>query len=96
MISAHATSLDPTRYAGVYHRLGRKHLQRYLNEIIWRWNHRTPETKIRTRRSISGQKSPEVTTVWKPKPVVEQMRGLLCVALGRQVRRAAEWGLRWP
>ena len=61
-------------------------------EIIWRWNYRTPETKIRTRRSISGQKSPEVTTVWKPKPVVEQMRGLLCVAPGRQVRRAARMG----
>ena len=27
---------------GVYHNLGRKHLQRYLNELLWRWNHRTP------------------------------------------------------
>ncbi|MDO6800451.1 transposase [Shimia thalassica] len=25
---------------GVYHRLGRQHLQKYLDEILWRWNHR--------------------------------------------------------
>ena len=27
---------------GVYHNLGAKHLQRYLNEVLWRWNHRQP------------------------------------------------------
>jgi transposase-like protein len=49
---------------GVYHRLGRKHLQRYLDEIIWRWNHRMPETKVRKRKSSSGLQSAETTTVW--------------------------------
>jgi len=28
---------------GVYHNLGRQHLQRYLDEIVWRWNHRDPD-----------------------------------------------------
>ena len=31
---------------GVYHDLGRKHLQRYLDEIIWRWNDRDPAGEI--------------------------------------------------
>lgn len=81
---------------GVYHRLGRKHLQRYLDEIIWRWNHRTPESKARKRKSSSGLTSTKTTTVWKPIPVVDQMRGLLCGAVGRQLRRTPSWGLRWP
>ena len=81
---------------GVYHRLGRKHLQRYLDEIIWRWNHRVPEAKVRTRKSASGLPSTETTIVWKPIPVVDQMRGLLCAAVGRQVRRTPSWGLCWP
>jgi transposase-like protein len=81
---------------GVYHRLGRKHLQRYLDEIIWRWNHRVPEAKGRTRKSASGLPSTETTIVWKPIPVVDQMRGLLCAAVDRQVRRTPSWGLCWP
>lgn len=81
---------------GVYHRLGRKHLQRYLDEMIWRWNHRTPESKVRKRKSSSGISTAETTTVWKPIPVTDQMRGLLCGAVGRQMRRTPSWGLRWP
>jgi len=81
---------------GVYHRLGRKHLQRYLDEIIWRWNHRVPDAKVRNRKSSSGLPSTETTTVWKPNPVADQMRGLLCEAHGRQPRRTPSWGLRWP
>lgn len=81
---------------GVYHRLGRKHLQRYLDEIIWRWNHRIPETKVRKRKSSGGPSSTKTTTVWRPIPVVDQMRGLLCDAVGRQMRRTPAWGLRWP
>lgn len=81
---------------GVYQRLGQKHLQRYLHEILWRWNRRAPETKVRKRKSPSGLRSTETTTVWKPIPVVDQMRGLLCDAVGREVRRTPAWGLRWP
>lgn len=81
---------------GVYHRLGRKHLQRYLDEILWRWNHRVPETKVRKLKSTSGKPSSETTMVWKPIPVVDQMRGLLCDAVGRELRRTPAWGLRRP
>ena len=81
---------------GVYHRLDRKHMQRYLDEILWRWNHRAPETKITMRRSKSGLTTSRETTLWKPLPVVDQMRGLLCMAVGRELRRTPQWGLRWP
>ena len=81
---------------GVYHRLGRKHLQRYLDEIPWRWNHRIPATKVRTRKSPSGHATSETSIVWKPIPVVDQVRGLLRCAVGRQMRRTPSWGLRWP
>jgi hypothetical protein len=40
---------------GVDHRLGRKHLQRHPDEIIWRWNCGTPESKVRNRKSSSGR-----------------------------------------
>ena len=80
---------------GVYHRLGRKHLQRYLDEILWRWNHRQPAVKVRQKSTKLGTRT-VTTTTWKPIPVVEQMRGLLCCAIGRQMRRTPEWGLSWP
>lgn len=80
----------------VYHCLGRKHLQRYLDEIIWRWNHRTQEIKVRKRKSFSGSPSATTTIVWRPIPVVDQIRGLLCEAVGRQMRRTPSWDLRWP
>jgi transposase-like protein len=80
---------------GVYHRLGRKHLQRYLDEILWRWNHRQPSVKVRQKSTKSGTRT-VATTTWKPIPVVKQMRGLLCYAVGRQMRRTPEWGLTWP
>ncbi len=67
---------------GVFHRLGRQHLQRYLIEILWRWNHCQQEVKIRNRKTSSGTKA-TTSTIWKPNPVVEQMRGLLCCAVGR-------------
>jgi hypothetical protein len=31
---------------GVYYNLGRQHLQRYLDEIVWRWNHRDPVREV--------------------------------------------------
>lgn len=72
---------------GVYHRLGRKHLQRHLDEIIWRWNRGTPESKVRNRKSSSGRSTAETTTVSRPIPGVDQMRGLLYGAIGRQMGR---------
>lgn len=61
---------------GVHHRLERKHPQRYLDQIIWRWNRRGPETKMRTRESSSWSSSSTTTTTWKMIPVGDQMHGL--------------------
>lgn len=44
----------------------------------------------------SGLSTAETTTVWRPIPVVDQMRGLRCGAIGRQMRCTPSWGLRWP
>ncbi|SFQ70269.1 ISXO2-like transposase domain-containing protein [Roseivivax halotolerans] len=82
---------------GVYHNLARQHLQRYLDEIVWRWNHRDPVREVvkqwTTKDGVEREKS---TTTWKPIPVVDQMRVLLQGAVGKQVRRSKEYGLCWP
>lgn len=82
---------------GVYHNLGRKHLQRYLDEIVWRWNHRNPAGE-RMRQSVTRSENvrSKKTTIWKPVPVVEQMRLLLQGAVGKQVRRSKDFGICWP
>ena len=75
---------------GVYHILFPEHLQRYLNEIAWRWNRRelvgVVQSKVSSRRH----------RIWKPVRVVAHMIELLRNAPGRQVRRAPDFGLRWP
>lgn len=76
---------------GVFHRLKGPHLQRYLQEISWRWNHRDPTEKVRQ----IGEDT-IVTTVYRPEVFMEQLADLLSVAVGRQVRRAVNYGLRWP
>lgn len=82
---------------GVYHNLGRQHLQRYLDEIVWRWNHRESVREVvkqwTTRDGVARKKS---TTIWRPIPVVDQMRVLLQGAVGKQVRRSKEYGLCRP
>lgn len=82
---------------GVYHNLGRQHLQRYLDEIVWRWNHREQVRDVvkqwTTKAGVDREKS---TTIWKPIPVLDQMRVLLQGAVGKQMRRSKEYGLCWP
>lgn len=82
---------------GVYHTLSAPHLQSYVDEVVWSWNHRGPAGEKRVQRiGRSGRVSTKTTTIWKPIPVVGQMRLLLQGAVGRQVRRSACFGLRWP
>jgi transposase-like protein len=82
---------------GVYHNLGRQHLQRYVDEIVWRWNHRDPVREVvkqwTTKAGIEREKT---TTIWRPVPVVDQMRVLFQGAVGKQIRRSKEYGLCWP
>ena len=83
---------------GVYYNLGAEHLQRYLNEVLWRWNHRQPggERTVVTINSKHTQARIKTTTIWKPIPVPDQLRLLLKGVVGRQVRRAPNFGLSWP
>jgi hypothetical protein len=67
---------------GDFHRLSKKHLQRYLNEIAFRWNHRQPVKKQ------SGK------IVMEPLPIMEQMWSMLKHALWRQIRRTSNYGFR--
>jgi hypothetical protein len=64
---------------GVFHYLSRKHLNRYLHEIGFRWDHRIPEEKT-TRK---GTKK----VVMHPMPVLYTLSSLLTKALGRQLLR---------
>ncbi len=64
---------------GVWHRMSRQHLQRYLDEIGFRWNCRLKReiiTKKERRRRI-------VTTIH------DMLSRLLKPATGRQIRRTA-------
>lgn len=82
---------------GFYHNLSRQHLQRYLDEIVWRWNHRAPVREVvkqwTTKAGVERKKS---TMIWQPVPVVDQLRVLLQGAVGKQIRRSKEYGLYWP
>ena len=55
-----------------------------IQEIVTRWT-----TK-------SGELREKSTTIWKPIPVVEQMRVLLQGAVGKQMRRSKEYGICCP
>lgn len=82
---------------GVYHNLDRKHLQRYLDEIVWRWNHRDPVREVvKTWTTKTGVELEKTTKIWKPTPVVNQIRGLPQGAVGKQLRRSENYGLCWP
>lgn len=82
---------------GVYHNRGRKHLQRYLDEIIWRWNHRDPAREVIRRRITRSRLSRESsTTSWRPIPMVKQMRVRLQGAVSKQIRRSKNYGIYWP
>ena len=73
---------------GVFHFMSQKHLQRYLNEIGFRWVHRVPKkivTKHRRRK-----------TVMVALPVIDMLCSLLTHAVGKQLRRTMDGGVRVP
>jgi hypothetical protein len=69
---------------GVWHRMSRQHLQRYLDEIGFRWNCRLKREYV----SKSGRKRRIITTI----PLPDMLSGLLYPAIGRQVRRTRNYG----
>lgn len=70
---------------GVFHYMSTKHLNRYLHEFEFRWNHRIPEEKI-TRK---GKKK----IVMRPMPVMDLLHSLLAKAIGRQIFRTPNGSL---
>lgn len=71
---------------GTYHYISRRHLQRYANEITWRWMHK--RTVIKHRRHDG---TPRRET--HPLPFLVQLAELLPRSLGRQVRRCPLGGI---
>jgi hypothetical protein len=69
---------------GVWHRMSRKHLQRYLDEISFRWNCRIKQ-EFRTKR---GRRRRLVTTI----PLQDMFSKLLKPSIGRQIRRTENCG----
>ncbi|WP_205620701.1 hypothetical protein [Nisaea denitrificans] len=62
-------------------------------KTAWIFGHAGREGSAKS--SKSGTKT-VATTTWNPIAVIEQMLGVLCCALGRQLRRMPEWGLNRP
>jgi len=73
---------------GVFHYMSKKHLPRYLNEIGFRWDHRRP-AEIVTKR---GKRKILMVAL----PVIDMLGSLLTQAVGRQLRRTANGGIRRP
>jgi hypothetical protein len=71
---------------GVFHHMSEDHLPKYLNEIGFRWDHRTPEKKV----TKSGKKK----IVMVPLPVMDMLKTVLAKARGRQLRRTRNGGIR--
>ena len=73
---------------GVFHYMSPMHLQRYLDEIGFRWVHRTPTEKVTKK----GKKK----TVMVSLPVMELLCSLIDKAVGRQLRRTRKGGIMSP
>ncbi len=69
---------------GVWHRMSRLHLQRYLDEIGFRWNCRLKREFV----SKSGRRRRMVTTI----PLPDMLSRLLYPATGREIRRTQNYG----
>jgi hypothetical protein len=75
---------------GVYHYMSPEHLPLYTAEAAFRWNQRTPETRVIRK----GKKQGQTKTVMKRLPILEQFKALLKLALCCQLRRTENCGIR--
>ena len=71
---------------GVFHYMSKQHLTYYLSEAGFRWNHRKP----REKHMKNGKKK----IVMVPIPVLDMIKSLLQKALGIQLRRSKNGGIR--
>ena len=63
---------------GVFHQISKEHMQRYVDEVAFRWNQRVP-SGTRTRKG-------KEKVVMKPLPILAKIQKLLEVALNVQIR----------
>jgi hypothetical protein len=70
---------------GVFHYISGVHLDRYLKEISFRWQHRIPHEK----KTKKGKRK----ITWTPMPVISMLKSLLTGIIGKQNRRTANSGL---
>ena len=63
---------------GVFHQMSKEYMQRYVDEVAFRWNQRVPAG---TRIHKGKEK-----VVMKPLPILEKIKKLLAVALDVQIR----------
>lgn len=82
-------SLFKRAQLGVFHFLSELHLQRYLDEIVFRANQRTVKLK-RGKGEMPGRLELQYIDF------EQQLRNLLVRAVGRQVRRSLHGGISWP
>jgi hypothetical protein len=66
---------------GVFHQMSKEHMQRYVDEVAFRWNQRYPDVILTSK----GKEK----VVMKPFPVMEKIKNLLQVALNVQIRWTA-------
>lgn len=68
---------------GVWHRMSRQHLQRYLDEIGFRWNCRVKREFLK-----NGRRRRIISTI----PLPDMLSRLLQPSIGRQIRRTDNYG----
>ena len=73
---------------GVFHFLSKRHLNRYVGEVAFRWNNREPVKTI-VKNGVSK-------IVMQAKPILEQLQNLLRNAVGCQLRRTIDYGIATP
>jgi transposase-like protein len=66
---------------GVFHWLSKKHMQRYIDEAVFRWNHRRAVVRVSIK---NGERQRNV--VMEPLPFMDQLASLLSCAIWRQTR----------
>lgn len=70
---------------GVFHYMSTEHLPKYLSEIGFRWDHRTPVEKV-TKKGAKKIKM-------EPLPVMEMLWSLISRSTGKQNRRTRNSGI---
>jgi biotin operon repressor len=77
--------------SGVFHHISPGHADLYFNEISFRWSQRTVAGQA-VRRTRKGREI--VKTLWSRVPPAVQLQAVFRAAVGRQIRRTRDGGIR--